>query len=308
LQETEIIIPIKGGTTSSQIEFVPFIDGQPRTAGKLLSFNPEKPTPAFDLDPYGSLFTWRYNDSNTSPTYEIAMINGNEKQTFVQSNTIPSLPGISYDKKNARVYFVSDDTYLLIFPSIKIRYFDLSDMQLKSLETNDNFFEAVKEFIAGGISERKVITLDTRNNETFIYIGINEKSADGNSIILKYKVDNDKASETSVKLRNIRIKDLRVIDDYVYAITEDTIGSGSAITAIKTDKKIDDFIDNPLGSLQSTANKPYYFQRIVGWDTGFIYVLEYWEDGNGRRISKISRDLKRIEDTKLAVPDTLYWK
>jgi hypothetical protein len=304
LGETEIIVPVKGDT-DTQFKFVSLINTPSLTAGKPLSLQSTDTTPAFDLDHYGRLFTWDYQDS-----YRIVRIGGNEKQSFELLNSIPSLPGISYDKKHERVYFVSEGS----LEKIKISYLDLSgDAEITgslTMKFGVSFNNAMAQLFSGEISERKVITLDTRNNNTYIYIGAGVGSESADSIVLKYEVkDKEVVSIDHVTITGSRIKDLRVIDNYVYAITESINTSGATIIAIDADKEKVAGFEKPSRSLPIiTANNPYYFQRIVGWDTGSIYVLECWGTPVAYRISKISRDLKRIEDTGLNVPDAVYWK
>jgi hypothetical protein len=312
LEETEIIIPVKGGTTTSnQIEFVPFINGRPLVAGKQLFFNPENPTLAFDLDPYGNLFTWSYNSFNTPPVYEIAMINGRDLPSIGWYSSPEPIYNIGYDKKNGRIYYTSNEE------TIEIHYFDLSKDDGTPHSLTMDFTGSIANIatlLIGGIEAKKVIAVNPRNDGADIYIGVNRKS-ESDAVILKYTVVAEKQAEKQkavygnhVEITDRRIIDLRVIDNYVYAITENTIGGDAAIIAIDANNKDDNFKHPSLFLPKPIGDKPYYFQRIVGWDTGFIDVLEYWDDGNGRRISKISRDLKHIEDTGLVVLDTLCWE
>ncbi|WP_010253983.1 hypothetical protein [Treponema primitia] len=271
LRETGIVL--LGQPSGNQSPLFSYIDlpgGTPKNVTNL-RIKSDNIIPSFDFDPYGNLFIWNYVNGK----FQLTKVNDkNEAITGISEN---QPYGIGYDRKGGRIYYTTKSLGIII----TLYSVDSTGTRQKQWTDTGDLFEF--------FSDLQFVSTHNNGNDTFIYIGVDTGVLVKDvPTILKYKQDGTSIGSVELDTK-AHLRDLRVIDNYLYAIVEST-NNTSSIRAIDanapvTAEKID------ISKAKTTADAgTHYFQRIVGWDDDSLYVLE---SGTGvHRITKLSRDLE----------------
>jgi hypothetical protein len=306
LRETKIIYPGDADTVNNTYSIVSATDLSAESATKVvpdLSFSPDFPIPAFDIDPYGNLFTWEWDSSEYPNAYTIS--------SFPKSANVPLFPAISeseprsiaYDRKQGRLYYATLESGA---NEITINYIDSSAPNGQAITIDvipDDIKVILGDFVTG------LIAVHSSNGTVSIYVDALTGISLNKPVLLKYKLAGNTADFIGYAQLGDSpaiIRDMRVIGDYVYVITGDTSTSAGKIWAFPTKAPINQhaIFSNPT----STADNGQYFQQIVGWDDKYIYALEWNDVNSSSPISCITRLSKNLQVLEQGPNNTaLYW-